>query len=126
MDSALVPWKRTNIRIFSNPHFWAIFLIIIALALIYYRVGFLFDKRFSWILNLEVFEFNYRMHGVLFSIPFLYAVFIFWWRGALLTWFISVAITIPRILYFHQDSGAIVVNLLYLLMPIITVFYISI
>ena len=127
MNSMASPWERTStIRIFYNPHFWTIFCIIVAIALIYYRVDYLFDKQLSWLMQLEVFEFNYRMHGILFTIPFIYAVLIFWWRGALLTWFISVAIIIPRIIYFHQDSGAIVINILYLLMPMVTVFYFSI
>ncbi len=126
MNSVLIPWEKTHPRIVRNPHFWAIFVIIIVLALIYYRVGISYDNRLPWISKLEIFEFNYRMHGILFSIPFIYAVFIFWWRGALLTWFISVAITIPRILYFHYDTHSVVINVLYLLMPMIAVFYISI
>jgi signal transduction histidine kinase len=119
-------WNRQNnwFRFLYNPHFWAIFLLIVVITLLYYQ-DVLFGTQFSWLWELQIFEFNYHMHGILFSIPFIYAAIIFWWKGALITWLLAIVIIIPRILYFHHNIDAIVVNLLYLAMPMLIVFYIS-
>jgi len=124
MKLGIKPWKKTGDGILKNPHFWAILLLVVIISLIYYQDA-IFETRFYWFWNWQIFEFNYHMHGILFSIPFIYAVFFFWWEGPLVTWLLAMAIIIPRILYFHHNTYAITVNLLYLLMPVILVFYIA-
>jgi two-component system, NarL family, sensor histidine kinase DegS len=124
MKLGIKSWEKTRGEIVRNPHFWAILFLMVVVTLIYYQ-DVLFGAQFLWYWNLQIFEFNYHMHGILFSVPFVYAVFVFWWQGALVTWLLAIAIIIPRILFFHQSTYSIVVNLLYLLMPMVVVFYIA-
>ena len=125
MSFRLMPWERQNRKIVSIPHFWAIVVIIITLFIIYYS-NFLFpDRHWNWFWHLEVFEFNYRVNGILFYIPIIYAIFIFWWRGAMITWALSIAILAYRILYFGVNASSIVVNMIYLFFPLMVVLYIS-
>jgi signal transduction histidine kinase len=124
MKLGIKTWEKTRGGIVRNRHFWAILLLVSVISLIYYQ-DVLFGAWFSWFWNLQIFEFNNHMHGILFSLPFVYAVVFFWWEGALVTWLLAIAIIIPRILYFHHNTVAIIINMLYLFMPMVIVFYIS-
>jgi len=125
MSTLIKPWERARSRVVNDPHLWVVILLVVALAVFYYQ-DVILDERFVWFWQLEVFEFNNRIHGILFCLPVVYAAFIFWWRGVLITWLFSVAIILPRILFFHSNISNIVINLLFLMIPILAVFYISI
>lgn len=125
MNLFAVPWKRANGKIISNPHFWVIVVIMVALTFVYYESIFFADERLYWVWRLEVFEFNYRMHGILFCIPLIYTSVIFGWRGTTINWLLNMIIVLPRILYFKPELVALVTNVTYLFIPLIIVAYIS-
>ena len=125
MKFIVKPWDSTKNKIISSPHFWAIIVMILALSLIYYYSIFYPDNRWLWFRRLEVFEFRNDMHGILFFIPFIYSAFIFWWQGALVTWLVIIALVIPRIFYFEPDPFSLITNLLYFMIPLMIVIYIS-
>jgi two-component system, NarL family, sensor histidine kinase DegS len=116
---------RNGQKLASNPHLWAIIIIMAFLSLFYYQT-FIFGDRllaFSW--YLAIWEFNYNIIGILFYVPVIYAAFIFRWFGSLITWLISMCIILPQILTFRNDIESHVTNILYLLIPLIVVIYIS-
>lgn len=86
-----------------NHRFWVILAIVVAISLIYYRSS-LADRSWFWYLSLI--ELRYNIVGSLYLIPICYAAFTFWWRGALVTWLISLLIILPYMIEFsfaHQD-----------------------
>jgi signal transduction histidine kinase len=115
--------KRTK-EIIHNPHFWGIIFIILALTSIYY-IGILFvnifDPTWEWLWRLLVFEYVNNLHGSLFCIPFIYAAVIFWWRGILITWLFSIALILPRIYYYSPDNIYLIINIIFLLIPLLIV-----
>jgi two-component system, NarL family, sensor histidine kinase DegS len=119
-------WPRRPKILLSNPHLWILAIILIALTIIYtWDIG-LNNPRWDWFTDLTVFEFNHSMHGILFCIPIIYAAYLFWWRGALITWIWSVGITLPRIIYFKHDPVSLIENLFYLLIPVLLVIYFAV
>lgn len=119
-------WPRRPKTLLDNPHFWILAVILITLTVIYtWDIG-LNYPRWDWFTNLTVLEFNHSMHGILFCIPIIYAAYLFWWRGALVTWLWSIGITLPRIIYFKHDAVSLLENLLYLLIPLLLVIYFAV
>ena len=114
-------------KIVFNPHFWIIIFIMLVITTLYYSniLFYQYSRSWPWLRAIELFEFNYDIIGIFFYIPFIYSALIFWWRGALLTWLISLVIIIPRILYYLPDTVSLVTNLLYLFTPLVIVFIIS-
>jgi signal transduction histidine kinase len=110
--------------IFRNVHFWAIAVIILGITFIYYYdtafAGF-FQYRWNWLWRLVIFEFNNDLHGSLFFIPFIYAAIVFWWRGILITWLVTMAVIIPRIYYYAPNFNSLITNIFFLLVPLLIV-----
>ena len=119
------PWVRGKERYFYSPHFWAILLIFLFLIFLYYQTYIFGYRVLPYFWYLELFEFNYNIIGSLFCIPVVYGALIFWWRGAFITWLISMAIILPKILTFRSDPVSHVTNVFYLLIPLVIVTYIS-
>jgi two-component system, NarL family, sensor histidine kinase DegS len=115
--------KRT--RIYENLHFWAILLIVSFLILFYYQTSIFGNRIFSYFWYLELYEFNYSIIGSLFFIPITYAAIAFRLRGVAIMWLISMGIILPKILTFRTDLVSYVTNILFLLIPLIIVIYIS-
>lgn len=115
---------KERIQLFRNFHFWSITFIILCLTFIYYydtsSIG-LFQQRWSWLWRLVIFEFNNDLHGSLFFIPFIYAAIVFWWRGILITWLVTMAIIIPRIYYYAPNFNSLITNIFLLLVPLLIV-----
>jgi signal transduction histidine kinase len=113
--------------ILNNPHFWAIIIIIIALGVLYYidLIVDIKETRWYWLWHLVIFEQNYKLHGLLFCIPFIYSALIFRWQGILVTWLISMAILAPRIYYYSIDALSAITNVVYLLIPLLIVLIIT-
>lgn len=119
------PWLRKNDKFVRNPHFVAIVFIFIFLILLYYETYIFQSRIFPFFWYLQTTEFNYNIIGSLFCIPVVYSALVFWWRGALISWLISMAIILPQILTFRSDLISHVTNVFYLLIPLIVVIYIS-
>jgi signal transduction histidine kinase len=119
------PWLRYKNRYLQNPHFWIILGLMLLITLFYYE-NLIFNQRvfpFSW--PLKLFEFNYNIIGSLYGIPLIYSALVFWWRGALVTWLISMTIILPQILTFRSDLAAHITNIFYLLIPLMIVIVFS-
>jgi two-component system, NarL family, sensor histidine kinase DegS len=112
-------------RFYSNPHFWAIVLIVSFLVIFYYQSYFFGSRVFAYFWYLELYEFNYNIIGSLFFIPLIYAAVVFRLRGAVIMWLVSMAIILPQILTFRNDLVSHVTNIFFLLIPLIVVVFIS-
>lgn len=119
------PWLRHSDQIVRDLHFWAITVLIILLTAFYYQTYIFGGRVFPYFWHLELFEYNYNIIGSLFCIPLIYAALVFWWRGILITWLLSMIIIMPKIMTFRQDLASHVTNIFYLLIPLLVVVYIS-
>ncbi|MFP3975941.1 MAG: sensor histidine kinase [Dehalococcoidia bacterium] len=54
-------------------------------------------------------------------IPIIYGALVFWWRGALITWLLSLVVTLPLVLELWSDPTAVVTNIAFLLFPLLVV-----
>jgi hypothetical protein len=111
---------------FTSPHFWVLAVMYIFLAGIYTWDIVFYNQRWDWLYTLTIFEFRYSFHGSLFCIPIIYAAYIFWWKGALIAWLLSIAVVIPRIFTYKHDALTIFENVFYLLIPLLVVIYFSV
>jgi signal transduction histidine kinase len=119
------PWQRYGNKYLQNPHFWIITFLMLFITLFYYE-SLIFGQRifpFSW--NLKLFEFNYNIIGSLYGIAIIYSALVFWWRGALISWLISMIFILPQILTFRSDLAAHITNIFYLLIPLMVVIVFS-
>jgi signal transduction histidine kinase len=124
--SAAIVWNGWGIV--RNPHFWAIFLIILILGFVYYYEIIFFnlsDLRRSWLFNLVFFEFTNDLHGSLFFIPYIYSAIVFGWRGISITWLLSMALILPRIKYYAPDTISLITNIIFLLVPLLIMFILT-
>jgi two-component system sensor histidine kinase DegS len=114
-------------NILYNPHFWAIIFIYALLVFLYYfKPGgvyavYTIGKGLPWFNDLVLFEFKHNLNGSLFLIPFLYATFIFWWRGALVVWLMSIAAMLPRIIYLSFNTSSLIINIVFAAVPLFIV-----
>jgi two-component system, NarL family, sensor histidine kinase DegS len=111
-------------RSLYSPHLIAVILITIGIATYYYsRILFTFQPDWSW--QLEIFEFTNNIQGSLYIIPIVYASTIFWLRGTLITWLISVFLTLPLAIYYRPSVVSVAANLFFLCIPLLLVVFIS-
>jgi two-component system sensor histidine kinase DegS len=114
------PWSQRYRELYKNPHFWVLLIIIIIITILYCSLVFL-GFRPDWLRRIEVIEFQMQFHGILFCIPIVYAAVIFWWRGALITWLISLIISVPLAFYYRPFPSPLLVNVFYLCIPVLVV-----
>lgn len=118
----LSKWRlREKTNIISGPHLWAICLIFCALFFIYY--SFEYNRSFliawlPWSWHIISFEFLHHINGILLYIPFIYAAFIFGWRGALSFWLGSMLIILPHVVLYSVGYTSLISNILYLSVPL--------
>ena len=89
-----------------NYHFWIILALILAITTIY-----CFWPWYDWAIywrSFALFEFNSKVIGSLFIIPFAYAFFIYRWPGMLVVWFISVAVLLQRLIQLNTPVDFLV------------------
>jgi two-component system sensor histidine kinase DegS len=84
-----------------------------------------FGERFEWLWYLDIFEFRTQFHGLLFCIPLIYTAIIFWWRGVLIMWLISVALTMPLAIQYRPFPFQVLINIFYLCIPLLIVSFIT-
>ena len=117
-----------------NPHFWAIAIITVLLIFIYqawpWRVWQFEDgiwRYFFWLAplhGLAFFELLNRICGVLFLVPIIYAAIVFSWRGALITFLLSLVVVLP-IIVSVWSLIYIITNVLILLLPLLVILLVS-
>jgi len=129
MISAIGFRDRNHNQLIFNFHFSIILLILAFIAFVYwvfYYSGYdLYGEWRRWIWNVVVFEFRYDLHGSLFYIPILYAMFVFWWRGILIVWLISMTFLLPHIITSTADVASVYTNVLLLSVPVLVVSFIN-
>ena len=121
-------------KILSNPHFWAIIVISLFLILIYqawpWRIWRFNYGMWQWVpwlsslYSLALVELVYRICGIFFLIPIIYAAIVFSWKGALAAFLLSLAGVLPIIISVWSISH-IITNLLILLLPLLIVLIVS-
>ncbi len=107
-----------------SPHFWRLTLIVAILSLGYYGIASsapAIYESLPWVRLFIAFEFNYRLNGSLFFIPFLYAAIAFRWRGTLAVWLICMAIIMPHLVDYALDSASLLMNVALLSIPTLLV-----
>jgi two-component system, NarL family, sensor histidine kinase DegS len=129
----ILPVKSAN-ELLRNPHFWAITVITLLLIFIYqawpWRVWQFDDgiwRYFFWLAplhKLAFFELLNRVCGVLFLVPIIYAAIVFSWRGALVTFLLSLVVVLP-IIANVWSLIYIITNLLILVLPLLVILLVS-
>ncbi|OGO16658.1 MAG: hypothetical protein A2Z02_04815 [Chloroflexi bacterium RBG_16_48_7] len=115
-----VPRRRS----LYSPHLVIVILLTVGIAIYYYsRILFTFQPEWSW--QLEIFEFLNNFQGSLFIIPIVYASTIFWLRGTLLTWLISVCLILPIAIYYRPSFLSVAANVFFLCIPLLLVVFVS-
>jgi len=121
----IFPLKNTG-KIVTNPHFWVIIAITLALICIYQawpwresNVG----PWFPWLSSfykLAVIEFVNHIVGILFLIPIIYAAIFFSWKGALVVCLLSLLGVLP-IIADMWPNYYLITNIAFLLLPLLIV-----
>lgn len=115
-------------KVTFNLHFWVILFIISLLTFIYYSHIFIIsltDSNWKWLWYLVSTEYRYDINCGLFLIPFIYAAFIFGWKGTLTIWLFSIGIMLPRILYLTPNTVSFVTNIFLLIIPLLVVIIVT-
>lgn len=107
--------------IIRNIHFWIIIALIGLLSCLYYG----WSYWFPWFWRYFVFEFGRDIHGTLFLIPFIYASFIFWWRGAIAVWVISAGVMLPFVTYYSSNFESFFYNGVLSIIPVALIILIA-
>jgi signal transduction histidine kinase len=115
------------VRIMRNYHFWLILIITLAIGFLYHSIRNinLTDHEWDLLWRLVVFENHYNFNGILFYIPFIYATLIFWWKGLLIVWIVSMILIFPRLLYMTNEITVLVINGISLVIPLTIVISIA-
>ena len=108
-------------RIIHNIHFWIIIAVIAVITVIYYA----WQDWFPWFWGFYFFEYKNDMLGSLFLIPFIYASLVFWWRGSLIVWLISVVVTVPRLIHYSPTLESFIRNITLPVVPLTVVLLIA-
>lgn len=78
-----------------------------------------------WFRDIKAFEHVNHINGVLFFIPFLYAAFVFSFRGVLVLCLSSIVIMLPHLIIYSRNTAILITNLFYLLLPILLLTFIT-
>jgi signal transduction histidine kinase len=105
-------------------HFSIIILLCLGIAIVYW-LRFILGYRPELLWRVELFEFIHKFHGMFFLIPIIYAIIVFWWRGALFTLLFAMANILPILISFGSSLERIIVNLLWFSIPLFLVGYIN-
>jgi two-component system, NarL family, sensor histidine kinase DegS len=125
MDPTIKPSSRKTDDIITNPHFWAIVVICIALSFIYYDTVIFFTPKFPWFINIYLLELRHNVRGILYIIPFLYASIIFGYTRNLVAWILSMVVLLPWVVCLYLDPMFLARDLLILFTPTLIAVFIT-
>lgn len=114
--------------IIKKFHIIIIILLILFIVHLYYSFEIdrsYIDNRFPWFERLIFFEFGHHVNGILLYIPFIYAILVFNWRGALFFWIPSLILIIPHIVYYFSEWPFLLFNFLVIIFPLLVFLVIS-
>jgi len=113
-------------KITSNPHFWVILVITLALIFLYQAWPWRAENIEPWfpwlapLYKLAVTEFVNRVIGTLFLIPIIYAAVVFSWPGALVACLLALGGVLP-IIADMWSVNYLIINVSLLLLPFLVV-----
>ena len=116
------PSKQRTLQALNNPHLWYLVSMMVALTLIYLNWPWL---NIDILYPLAVMELQYRIVGILFIIPFAYAVVFFRWRGALAAWVIYMIVILVRLSQVNFTLNAYLLNMIFWLLPLALVAFVT-
>jgi two-component system sensor histidine kinase DegS len=123
---------RERVDNFLAPRFLVVILVLGIVTFIYYELQFSGPVVFDlvpWSRTLVIWEYCNNLIGSLFYIPILFSLLILSRRELLIIWAISMALILPRILYYYffnaHDMVRIISNIFYLSIPILIFAYID-
>jgi len=130
MLNEIQAWKRNNLdNPLFNPHLWGIlgvFIVIISLYYFYYYTDWdLHGFWRQWFWHVAIYEYRYDLHGSLFYLPLLYVLFIYWWRGLIIMWVLTMILLVPHIISHTPDISSIYTNIILLSVPLLVVGFIN-
>lgn len=110
-------------KIASSYKFWIIILLIGLIAFPYYT----WQSLSPWFWRYFIFEYTNNILGIPFIIiPFLYASIVFWWRGSVLVWLLSMIALLPVLIYYHPfNLDLLLRNIAFLFVPMAVVIIIA-
>jgi signal transduction histidine kinase len=123
-------FSRSYGTILREPYFWAILFLQAIIGIIYYTLQFHRIEIFQispLAQDLVIWEYIHNLIGSLFYIPILISITLFWWRGTIVTWLLSMCILLPRLTYFYGDNlSRILLNILNLAFPLLLLAFIAV
>lgn len=105
-----IPYPGKQLR---NPHFIIILGIVFVITYAYYN----WYGKYEWFWLFSVWEFQNDVIGILYIIPILYASLVFWWKGTLIVWSLSILVILPRMIIYSYGFGPFMRNLAVALIP---------
>ncbi len=99
--------------------------MIMGITLLYYGRNLNVADGFPWFDAIRILEIAYSVHGSLFTIPFIYAAFVFGWREAIIVWSISLSIISFKIFNLSFGPAPLVRNILSSLIPLSVVIFLT-
>ncbi|MDD5037911.1 MAG: sensor histidine kinase [Dehalococcoidales bacterium] len=102
-------------KLIFSIHFWIVLALCSAILGLYYTWQSWFP--FFWYYFAFVEYVNGMIGLLIFAIPFLYAVIVFRWRGAVGVSLVSFPALVPLIFYYYETTGNVVRNIAFLLLP---------
>ena len=128
MKHFIEQWLLKRKTVVHNCHFWIIIFIILIITSMYYGGVFIVDashSRYYWLWKLIAFEYVNHILGSLFWIPNIYAAIIFWWRGVVGSWLVTMVLILPIMLHYTTRPSSIFFNIIFLLVPVLLVLTIA-
>jgi len=107
------------LRIFINPHFWVIAILIAIITIVYYNSFPELEIKWFAIWKFRLAEFSLHIIGSLYYLPIIYAAIVFGLGGLIGIWMVSMAIITPKVIYYTYYSSYLLGNLMFLIIPVV-------
>ncbi len=112
-------YPKQALKILGNYHLWLVLFLMTIITLVYYSSFSALEDEWFIIWKFKLAEFSLHIIGSLYYLPIIYATIFFGWKGLLSVWTISIAIIIPKVIYYTFYSSYMLGNLLFLTVPVI-------
>ena len=114
---------RSHSKLIRYFHFWVIVVLYLGIALLYWTYYYTnLSPHGEWrqaFWYISIFEFRHDIHGSLFYIPVLCAIFIYWYRGILISWIVLMITIIPHLIRSVPDVTSLLINIVFLSLPVL-------
>jgi two-component system, NarL family, sensor histidine kinase DegS len=121
---------KSSDSIFHSLHIWIILTMILVISIFYYYVieanWFTVFHTFPFIREFIIREWVYKINGILYYFPLIYAAVVFGWRGTLIIWLISMIVILAHLISYTPNNLALFNNVILLSIPLLVVAYINV